>query len=525
MASFASVGQYRRDPRFAAVAWAGVRPPPAVPSGGTMLDPARLPPPLVKVTEPLSNGTVEVRDQRPAAVIAELDRSRCAAEQQLHAERARRIELEEEHEIEIESWRRRAAEAEQVAALAIAERRGARGRLAAELRAELLIARVAHRAGLPLSMPVTLAPVAVAALRIEGRMVAARASARSPLELEPRLLALRDALRDVRTLAEREQGESAARATRTQRSIEGVRAQLQALRVPAGARDAAGVVESTRLEDALARLRNGGAPADEAPAAGAPAVAAPAAGAPAVGAPAHPTAAWLAPAFRRLAAQDAARAGRLFVQLVPAQWAAYPEPAAYDLVLSDTACIAVTADAGATVIAFRPTPRSRDQVGFRVTGDFARLARLLVAGRFRRRLRWRLARVRGERPLAALRGLLEAPLTLRQLHVAGVRLDPALTFALAAQMIDPMATSGQRFTIVHQPSRESVARPSLTVRSGARPSVGEQLPLAPADTTIICPPDLLVPVLAGMRPAEAVVSGEQRPLELVQGWLQAAQRA
>ncbi len=412
----------------------------------------------------------------------------------------------------------------------MAERRAARGRLAAELRAELLIARVAPRAGLPLSMPVTLAPVAVAALRIEGRMVAARASARSPLELEPRLLALRDALRDVRTLAEREQGESAARATRTQRSIEGVRAQLQALRVPAGARDAAGVVESTRLEDALARLRNGGAPADEARAAGAPAVAAPAdgapaVGAPAVGAPAHPTAAWLAPAFRRLAAQDAARAGRLFVQLVPAQWAAYPEPAAYDLVLSGTACIAVTADAGATVIAFRPTPRSRDQVGFRVTGDFARLARLLVAGRFRRRLRWRLARVRGERSLAALRGLLEAPLTLRQLHVAGVRLDPALTFALAAQMIDPMATSGQRFTIVHQPSRESVARPSLTVRSGARPSVGEQLPLAPADTTIICPPDLLVPVLAGMRPAEAVVSGEQRPLELVQGWLQAAQRA
>jgi hypothetical protein len=504
----------------AAVASAGVRPPSAVPSGGAMLDPARLPPPLVKVTEPLSNGTVEVRDQRPAAVIAELDRARRGAEQQLHAERAGRIELEEEHETEIEAWRRRAAEAEQVAAVAMAERRAARGRLAAGLRAELLIARLAPRAGLPLSMPVTLAPVAVAALAIEGRMVEARASARSPLELEPRLLALRDALRDVRTLAERELGESVARATPAHPSIEGIRAQLQALRVPARARDPAGVVESTRLEDALARLRNGGAPADEAPADGALADEAPV-----YGAPAHTTAVWLAPAFRRLVAQDADRAGRLFVALVPAQWAAYPQPAAYDLVLSDAACIAVTADAGVTQVAFRPAPRSRDQVGFQVTGDFARVARLLVAGRFRRRLRWRLARVRGERSLAALQGLIEAPLTLRQLHSAGVRLDPALTFALAAQMIDPMATSGERFTIVHQPSRESAARPSLTVRNGARPSVGAHLPLAPAETTIICPPDLLLPVLAGMRQAEAVVSGEQRPLELVQGWLQAAQRA
>jgi hypothetical protein len=92
-------------------------------------------------------------------------------------------------------------------------------------------------------------------------------------------------------------------------------------------------------------------------------------------------------------------------------------------------------------------------------------------------------------------------------------------------MIDPVATSGQRFTIAHQASRQSAARPSLTVRGGARPSVGEQLPFAPADTAIVCPPDLLLPVLAGMRPSDAVVSGEERPLELVQGWIQAAQRA
>src|SRR5205085_9892825 len=181
---------------------------------------------------------------------------------------------------------------------------------------------------------------------------------------------------------------------------------------------------------------------------------------------------WLAKVFRALAAHDPSEAGRLLLAMLPAQRAADPHPVAYDLILSDVLVAHVTVGSAAAHTAFDATARPRSEVDFQLVGELASIARLLTAGPVRRRLRARrrIARVRGDRRrLTALDRLIRAPLSLRQLHAAGVRLDPMLAFTLAGLAIEPSWTAGERFTIGHREARSPAPDAYLHVRDGKPP--------------------------------------------------------
>ncbi len=172
------------------------------------------------------------------------------------------------------------------------------------------------------------------------------------------------------------------------------------------------------------------------------------------------------------------------------------------------------------------SPRPGSEVDFQVVGELASIARTLVAGRFRRRFGRGMARVNGDKAaFAALRELVRAPLSLRELHAAGVRLDAPLAFTVVSMMIDPADTAGERFTIAHQASGASPVSSYLHVRDGERPWVTDTLGDAALAATIVCPGDSLLLVLAGVPRQDVDVCGERRPLELLQRWLERAQSA
>ena len=139
------------------------------------------------------------------------------------------------------------------------------------------------------------------------------------------------------------------------------------------------------------------------------------------------------------------------------------------------------------------TPRPLSEVDFQLVGDLASIARLLAAGPVRRRLgrlalRHPMARIRGDRSrFPALEHLIDAPLTLGQLHAAGVRLDPVLALTLAALMIEPEWTAGERFTIAHREPSAAVARRILAgPRTVSRRCHPPSLPTARSRASLVC---------------------------------------
>ena len=234
---------------------------------------------------------------------------------------------------------------------------------------------------------------------------------------------------------------------------------------------------------------------------------------------------WLHSAFRALAAQDASAAGRLVLALLPAQRAADPQPVAYDIALSDVLVAHVTSDSLAVHVERDAAERPTSEVDFRLRGDLASVARLLRAGPVRRRLRFppgRLARVRGDRRrLAALDRLIEAHLTVGELHAAGVRLDPVLAMTVAGLMIEPAWTAGERFTIEHRAPDAASGDAYLQIRDGKPPLASAEPPHGPAATVLVSPVDEVLVALA--RATAGPLTGEERPLALLGQWLDRAQ--
>jgi hypothetical protein len=242
---------------------------------------------------------------------------------------------------------------------------------------------------------------------------------------------------------------------------------------------------------------------------------------PAPPAPQDATRAWLWPIFQSLVREDPLFAGQLILHLLPAWREVHPLPVAYDLILGDRACVQVTVGAGTVDVRHTEAPRRREDVHFQITGDLERLARSVGAGRLRRRLGRGMARVSGDHEAFGRMGLLvRAPLTLARLHEAGVRLDPVLAFRLAARMIDPAWTVGERFTIAHRLPDTTTAGAHLVVKDGAPVSAGEGEPPGPADATIIAPVDAFPGALAASAGATA---GPPQPLAQLAAWLERAQ--
>ncbi len=277
-------------------------------------------------------------------------------------------------------------------------------------------------------------------------------------------------------------------------------------------------LEAERFSEALVRLREQIAPREASPGAS------PQTHEPGV-APAGSAelSAWLAPVFRALVKTDADRAGRLVLDLLPAQRLVHPQPVAYDLVLGgERGCTRVTAgDQGVTIV-LDDAPRSPSDVDFQVFGDHAATARLLIAGWFRRRFSRRVARVRGNREkLEALEALVGLRVGIGALYGAGVRMQPRTALTLAAGLIQPEWTAREQFSIAYASPDAGTAY--LIVRDGAAPHVTEVAPAAPAVTTIEGPPGSFELIVSGERPELVTVIGDEWPLALVRKWIKRAQ--
>ena len=193
---------------------------------------------------------------------------------------------------------------------------------------------------------------------------------------------------------------------------------------------------------------------------------------------------WLRAAFRSLAGSDPDRAGRLLLDLLPAQRSVYPHPIAYDLELGgEWGCLRVTVRDGRQQILSSDAPRSPGDVDFRFTGEPADLARLARAGRWRRRFGRRVGRVRGRRAgLAALDALTGTQLGLGALYAGGVRLHPRTALALLASLISPAWIEGERFSLAYGEPGED---PVYLIVDGRSPiEVTENRPAAPVSTIV-----------------------------------------
>jgi hypothetical protein len=268
-------------------------------------------------------------------------------------------------------------------------------------------------------------------------------------------------------------------------------------------------IEPERFSDALVRLRETIAPADVAEVLDA--------------APEIVVRPWLARAFATLARKDAARAGRLLLDLLPAQGAAYDGAVAYDLVLGrDVGTVAVTLRDGRLKLASRSSPRELTAVDFQAIGSPGRIARLLSPGRVRRRTRLGLARVRGDRRhLEALRALIRTPLSLAELHDAGVRIDPQLALTLVSLMIEPSWTEGEEFTLALEEA--GAASAFLKIRGRSRPRVLEAESPERVTTTVVVAAESLLALLAGQRAVAAEIRGDDRALSTLLEWIKRAQ--
>ena len=292
--------------------------------------------------------------------------------------------------------------------------------------------------------------------------------------------------------------------------------------------DPVGTVEPERLSAALSRLRDTTPPVPEPEAHAEPAPEHQAQPGP-EHAPKEPQTgiAWIRRVLRRLAAVDPALAGRLIEQLLPAQHLVHPAPLAYDLYLSDVGSVRVSVAGATTTVAVDNAQRPRQELDFTVVGDLAGLARLLTRGPIRRRLTRHVARVDGRRRTwAPLRALVASELDLTALHGAGVGLDARLALTVVSLMIQPRWTDGERFTIGVDTGSEHPGLPGaayLHVRDGEAPTVTALPPMGSVVTTVVCPPEQLLAVLAGDRDAAASVQGDKRPLMALERWIDRAQ--
>jgi hypothetical protein len=219
---------------------------------------------------------------------------------------------------------------------------------------------------------------------------------------------------------------------------------------------------------------------------------------------------------------DPERAGRLLVDLLPAQGAATGETVSFDLVLAPELTIQVRAAHGTAVIRRASSPRPIGEIDFQVVGAHAALARMLVAGRLRRRWSRRVARVRGERAgVAALEALIGLRADLASLHRLGVRFEPRTAMVVYAALIDPALTVEERFSLAYAPAGEDLL--FLLVRNGAPLEVTGVRPAGRIAATIAGPAGSFERVVAGEPSSAKLTTGDERPIALLRKWVKRAQ--
>ena len=271
-----------------------------------------------------------------------------------------------------------------------------------------------------------------------------------------------------------------------------------------------------RLSDALVRLRDGIAPLAEPHADDV---------FEAAQEPAFETTSWLRPVFTALAKDDPDQAGRLIVDLLPAQRAVDSEPVAYDVMLGGEAgCMRVTVDESGARVVHDDVPRRRREVDFQVIGDYAALTAMLTATPLKRRFGRGVARVRGTRKrVAALEALPDVRLDLGGLYAAGVRMHPLTLLTVLRHAIEPGWTEGVQFTLAYESPPEPTAY--LIVGAGPDAQARTDAPQGPVSTRVSGPLGSLELLLAGTPGEQTVVIGDELPLTQIAEWIKRAQSA
>jgi hypothetical protein len=238
------------------------------------------------------------------------------------------------------------------------------------------------------------------------------------------------------------------------------------------------------------------------------------------GEPAEGGPSWFPRALRRLVAEDPRAAGRLLLQLLPAQGLVWPEDVVYTLDVADTGCVTVTVRGDTTTV--QPL-LNLDPVRTPVLStDLAGLARTVTARRGWGRIGARLSGARGT--LRPLHALASAPLGLRDLERQGVRLDPTLLLRLLALAIDPEWTAQHEFTVGLRCHDRPRASCFIHVNGSAAVAVTSSPPLGRVAGTLSCDAeDLLDLLLDRVSPSAGRrrVSGDGETVAELLRWLRA----
>jgi hypothetical protein len=228
---------------------------------------------------------------------------------------------------------------------------------------------------------------------------------------------------------------------------------------------------------------------------------------------------WFPRAFRRLADEDPEAAGRLFLQLLPAQGLVWPEDVAYNIEVAETGSLTVAARAGRCSV--QPSLGS-DPGEPTLRTDLAGLARTVAGRRGWSRVGARIASSRN-RQMRPLRALAAAPLQLSDLKRAGVKADPLLLLRLLALAIDPGWTAEQTFTVACRWRGRVESGCYLHVFERAPVAITSAPPLGRVAATLSCEPNDMLDILLGHIPlgdSLAQISGDRAPLASLLEWFQ-----
>jgi hypothetical protein len=231
---------------------------------------------------------------------------------------------------------------------------------------------------------------------------------------------------------------------------------------------------------------------------------------------------WFPRAFRRLADEDPKAAGRLLLQLLPAQGLVWPEDVTYRIEVAETGALAVEVSGGhSTVQPLLDTSAARPGEAT-LRCDLAGLARTVVARRGWSRFGARIAASRN-RHLRPLRALAAAPLQLSDIRRTGAEPDPALLLRLLALAIDPRWTAEEIFTVACRWRGRMESGFYVHIFENAPVAVTSAPPLGRVAATLTCEPGDLLDILLGDIPlghALARVSGDRATLARLLEWFQ-----
>ncbi|MDX6699197.1 MAG: hypothetical protein QOE65_2594 [Solirubrobacteraceae bacterium] len=241
-----------------------------------------------------------------------------------------------------------------------------------------------------------------------------------------------------------------------------------------------------------------------------------------------PRSAWLPAGLERLAAASPEEAGRLGVQLIPAQALASTGSLDYDLHIADE-WHAVTLRDGRGTVAPLESHRARKGTDFRLDLDAQALVALLVQGGSPRLRKAGHLKVRGTlRRRRAVRAIPAADLDLGRLAEAGVWPDPGLVLKALAGLVDPDWTRGEAFVVALVVLGPRGGRWRVRARDGEALDVGPARTAEDAAATIRMTQAAYQRLLAG-RPApndrRTHITGDLATVATLTGWIERAQRS